>query len=181
MIEAKIDELISAISELTQTIRSYQVPAASTPAKAAVAAVKAVTAETLAAPDKAPAKTPAKDKAPAKAKTKAPVLQDNDFGDIDDGFGDESATAVPEITYTGANAGDALKALRDVVAKSTNLDKGRAVARTVLSDAGIANIVAIKDSQAASVIDTARQLAENNGVLNEWLDECEATYKVSIA
>ena len=89
---------------------------------------------------------------------------DDGFGD--DGFGEEEAPAAAVKAYTGDDARNSLKALRDAISAGKGSDQGLAVAKAALKETGFGNINDIKDEHAAGVIEVALRYAVNHGVLD---------------
>lgn len=184
MLEQKIEELTAAVKELTSTIKQYQVPAGAAPVTATPAAPAAEQPAKRTRAAKAAA-APAAAPAPA-APAAQPTVDDNDLDNlIDDGFGDleETPSVAHAATpvYTGANAGDALKALRDAVAAKSTLDKGREIARTVLAAAGCTNIAQLTDTNAEKTVQAAAANAKALKVYDEWVALCSKQYKLVVA
>lgn len=139
------------------------------------------TSDTAAADEHAPGLAPGRKRKPRVAPVTQPAVEpatetaaaEEGFGDEgtddgfgDDGFGEEEAPAAAVKAYTGDDARNSLKALRDAISAGKGSDQGLAVAKAALKETGFGNINDIKDEHAAGVIEVALRYAVNHGVLD---------------
>lgn len=110
---------------------------------------------------------------------------DDGLGDglDDDGLGDDPAPPAKkkgERTYTGMEATQVMKALRDVLFKHVGPEVGKTVLKKMLVDCGVTNIQQVTDADATIAVAHVRRHAHQNTVLKEWMAECKTKFNVVV-
>lgn len=179
-LEAQIQELNDAIKQNTTILLQATGLLREVLSKGRVSdsTVSAGTAApAAAAAEAAPEKKTTTRKARSAPVVTAPVVEDSptadgfddDDGFGDDGFGDDDSVAPVTKNYTGEDARNALKALRDVVSDEKGKEKGLSTAKEALAESGFSNIAHIDDGAAAAVVALAKTYADNLGLIDALL------------
>lgn len=178
-IEENIKELTVAINGLTAAVKSAGTASTTTITTTAPAAEK-VTKQRKSAAAKtetaaAPAAEPADDFS----------LDEAGFGDDDLAeFGLDDETQKPDApkqrTYTGREAGDAVKVARDVLLAGKGKGPGGEEVKKILKDGKISNVQSIKDEDAINIVAITRRVIFSNGLFDTWKEKCSSIYGVEV-
>lgn len=117
-------------------------------------------------------------------------LLDDDGGlgdDLDDGLGDdlddglvEEEAGASEPEFSGIDATNAIKVLRDVLFGVVGQEVGKPALKNLLGMCKVTNISQITDADAGRAIQHTRKVARDSSVLKEWIKTCKEKHGLNI-